>query len=876
MTSRLLLAAPALLALACRTAPTGVEPQTPAPAAFPFQNPDLPLEARVADLVGRMTLEEKAGQVQYDAPAIPRLGVPAYNWWNEALHGVARAGRATVFPQAIGLAATWDTALMFRVATAISVEARAKHHEAVREGRRGIYEGLTFWSPNINIFRDPRWGRGMETFGEDPFLTGRLAVQFIRGMQGDDPRYLRTVATAKHFAVHSGPEPERHRFDAVPNERDLRETYLPAFEVSVVEGGARSVMCAYNRVRGDPACASALLLHDILRGEWHFGGYVVSDCWAITDIHMFHRVAADEVEASARALRAGTDLSCGPEYQSLVQAVSRGLVAQAALDSAVTRLFRARFRLGMFDPPERVAYASIPYSENESPEHHALALEAARKSIVLLRNAGDVLPLRRDLGTIAVIGPDADDAELLLGNYNGLPSAPVTPLEGIRRAVAARTQVLYARGSDLAENTPSFDVVPAGALPGLTAEYFANQGFSGTPFATRTEPVLDHTWMEDAPLAGMPADWFSVRWTGTLRAPVAGRYALGLRALGGARLFLGDSLVVAISDRHTVNTEWASLDLAAGEMRALRVEYFDRRPDALVQLLWAPPRGDQRAEAVAAARRADAVIMVLGLSPRLEGEEMRVQVPGFAGGDRVSLDLPAPQEDLLEAVAATGKPLVLVLLSGSALAVNWAAEHVPAIVEAWYPGQASGTAIADVLFGEVNPGGRLPVTFYRSADQLPPFTDYGMDGRTYKYFRGDPLFPFGHGLSYTRWRYHDLRAPERIRSGETVEVSVEVENAGPRAGEEVVQVYVAHPDSPVPAPIRALEGFRRVTLASGEHRRVTFRLTPRQLSVVDQQGRWVQLPGVVTVSVGGKQPGFHGTADAPTTEVVTARIQLTP
>jgi beta-glucosidase len=830
----------------------------------------------VADLVGRLTLEEKTGQVQYDAPAIPRLGVPAYNWWNEGLHGVARAGRATVFPQAIGLAATWDTALMLRVATAISVEARAKHHEAARQGRRGIYEGLTFWSPNINIVRDPRWGRGQETYGEDPFLTGRLAVQFIRGMQGDDPRYLRTVATAKHFAVHSGPEPERHRFDADPTEHDLRETYLPAFEAAVVEGGARSVMCAYNRVRGDPACASASLLRDILRGEWRFGGYVVSDCWAITDIHVAHRVAADEVEASARALRAGTDLSCGPEYQSLVPAVSRGLVSVAELDTAVTRLFRARFQLGMFDPPERVPYAAIPYGENESPEHQALALEAARKSIVLLKNGGGVLPLRKDLGTIAVIGPDADDAELLFGNYNGLPSAAVTPLGGIRRAVSGRTRVLYARGSELAENAPSLEVVPAAALSGLTAEYFANQGFSGEPFAARTEPALDHTWMEEPPLRGMPADVFSVRWTGVLRADVAGRYALGLRALGGARLYLDDSLVVSFSDRHTVDTEWAALDLAAGQQRRLRVEYFDRRPDALVQLVWAPPRPHLREEALAAARSADAVIMVLGLSPRLEGEEMRVPVPGFAGGDRVSLDLPAPQQQLLEAVAATGKPVVLVLLSGSALAVTWAADHVPAIVQAWYPGQASGTAIADVLFGDVNPAGRLPVTAYRSVDQLPPFTDYRMEGRTYKYFRGEPLFPFGYGLSYTRFRYRDLRVPARARLGETIEASVEVENAGDRAGEEVVQLYVAHPEAPVPAPIRSLEGFRRIALRPGERTRVAFRLTPRQLSLVDPQGRWMQPPGAVSFSLGGKQPGFRGDADASTTECVTARVELVP
>jgi beta-glucosidase len=485
-----------------------------------------------------------------------------------------------------------------------------------------------------------------------------------------------------------------------------------------------------------------------------------------------------------------------------------------------------------------------------------------------------VLPLRKDLGTIAVIGPDAADAEILLGNYNGVPSAPVTPLEGIRHAVSGRTQVLYARGSEVAENTPSFEAVPASALAGLRAEYFANQGFSGEPFAARAEPAPDHTWWLAPPLPGMPEDNFSVRWTGTLQAPASGHYALGLRTLGGARLFLDDSLVVSLSDRHVIATDGIGVDLVAGMPKRLRVEYFDRRPDAMVQLVWAPPRPNLREEALAAARRADAVVMVLGLSPRLEGEEMPVRVPGFAGGDRTSLDLPSAQEELLEAVVGTGKPVVLVLLNGSALAVNWAAEHVPAIVDAWYPGQAAGTALADVLFGDVNPAGRLPVTFYRSVDQLPPFADYGMEGRTYKYFRGDALFPFGHGLSYTRFRYRDLRAPAQVRAGESAQVSVEVENAGGQAGEEVVQLYVSAVDPTMPAPIRSLEAFRRIALRPGERQRVAFTLTPRQLSIVDPQGRWVEPSGAVSISVGGKQPGFHGNADAATTEVVTARVQV--
>jgi beta-glucosidase len=874
-------AAAAMLAAGCRAGPPALRsPAAIAPATLPFRIPDLPVAARVADLLGRLTLEEKVGQLVNAAPAIPRLGIPAYDWWSEALHGVARAGRATVFPQAIGLAATWDTALLHRVATAIAIEARAKHHAALRRGGTGIYEGLTFWSPNVNIFRDPRWGRGMETYGEDPFLTARLAVAFVRGMQGDDPRYLRVVATPKHFAVHSGPEPARHGFDAVVDERDLRETYLPAFEAAVVEGGAASVMCAYNRLDGDPACASRRLLRSILRDEWTFDGYVVSDCDAVDDIRAGHRLAGDEAEASAMALGAGTDLNCGRAYLSLVDAVRRGLVPEAAVDTAAGRLLRARFRLGMLDPPSRVAYAHIPPGENDSPAHRALAVRTARESMVLLKNDGGLLPLRRDLRTIAVIGPDADDVDVLLGNYNGIPAEPVTPLEGIRRAVGRSTRVLYARGSDVAPSTPSFRAVPPSALRspegarGLTGAYFANHEFAPEPLATRTDPAVDFNWWDKAPLRGMPADSFSIRWTGRLVPPASGRYAVGLRALGGARLFLDDSLVVQFSDRHVVLTEWADLDLVAGRPRRVRVEYFDRRPDAIVQLVWSVPRPGLEAEAVAAARRADAVVLCLGLSPRLEGEEMPVHVPGFEGGDRTDLALPAPQQSLLEAVVATGKPVVLVLLSGSALAVPWAAQHVPAILETWYPGQAAGTAIADVLFGAHNPAGRLPVTFYRSVDQLPPFADYRMAGRTYRYFRGDVLFPFGHGLSYTQFRYADLRAPERVGTGDSVTVSVEVENAGALPGDEVVQLYVSDLTAPVPVPIRSLAGFQRLSLAPGERRRVSFTLAPRQLSVIDTAWRRVEAPGTFEIAVGGKQPGFTGLADAATTAVLTARLEV--
>ena len=860
--------------------PAAVQPGT---ATLPYLDPDLPLETRVEDLVGRMTLEEKVSQTLYDASAVERLGIPEYNWWNEALHGVARAGRATVFPQAIGLAATWDTDLMFRVATAISDEARAKHHEAVRQGRRGIYEGLTFWSPNINIFRDPRWGRGMETYRRRS-LPHRPPGGGVRERNaGRHPFYLKTIATPKHYAVHSGPEPDRHTFDAIVDERDLRETYLPAFRASVVDGGAESVMCAYNRFRGDPACGSPELLQQILRDEWGFEGYVVSDCWAIMDIYNTHRVAETAPQAAAMGVSSGTDLNCGVTYDSLGVAVGSGLLTEEQLDVSLRRLLRARFRLGMFDPPERVPYANIPYSVNDSEAHRTLALETTRKSMVLLKNEGGLLPLSRELGTIAVIGPNAHEVEVLLGNYNGIPSDPVTPLRGIREKVSPRTQILHAMGTALATGLPPLEPIPATVLKpggedrlgsGLMAEYFSNPDLEGEPFAVRTDDGVDFRWWGEVPMAGLSPGEFSVRWTGSFIPPASGRYALGGKGLGDFQVFVDDSLAAGFSSEHEINTRWTDFEMLAGEPQDIRVEYRPRRADGAVQLVWAQPEVDLTDEALQAVEKADAVVMVMGLSPRLEGEEMRVEVPGFAGGDRMDIGLPAPQVELLESVVATGKPVVLVLLNGSALAIPWAAEYVPAILEAWYPGQAAGTAIADVIFGYYNPAGRLPVTFYRSVDQLPPFDDYDMEGRTYRYFRGDPIFPFGHGLSYTTFRYGDLQLPVTAEVGEEVRISVAVRNTGLVAGEEVVQLYLTDLEASAPVPIRSLQGMQRVNLEPGERQTVSFTLTPRQLSLIDSRWERVVEPGVFEVSVGGKQPGFIGLADAATTGVVTGRFEV--
>lgn len=677
-------------------------------------------ETRAADLVSRMTLEEKVSQTLHDAPAIERLGVPTYNWWNECLHGVGRAGIATVFPQAIGLAAMWNADLLAEIAAAISDEARAKHHDALRRGIHEIYYGLTFWTPNINIFRDPRWGRGQETYGEDPYLTARLGVTFVKGLQGDDPRYLKLVATPKHYAVHSGPEADRHRFNAEASPRDLWDTYLPAFEACVREGQAASIMGAYNRTNGEPCCASPTLLQAILRERWGFDGFVVSDCGAIDDIYRDHKVVDTPEEAAALAVKNGCELNCGCTYEALVDAVKQGLLDEAALDRAVIRLFTARFRLGMFDPPEQVAYAQIPISVNDCEAHRALALRAARESIVLLKNADNTLPLAKTLKAIAVIGPNADDEKVLWGNYNGVPSFTITPLAGVRAAVSPQTEVLYARGCPILRND----------------------------------------------IGGYP-------------------------------------------------------------------------------------------EALAAAARADVVIFVGGLSQAIEGEEGQEEgvTDGKSQGDRTDIILPRVQENLLKELHALGKPVVLVLVNGSTVAVNWADVYLPAILETWYGGQSAGTAIADVLFGDYNPAGRLPVTFYRSVDDLPPFDDYNMEGRTYRYFRGEPLYPFGYGLSYTTFTYSNPRlSADSVTTADTITVSADVQNTGARAGDEVVQLYISDVEASAPVPIRKLQGFRRVRLEPGETVSVSFTLTPETFSFVDERGQRVIEPGEFQIAIGG-QPG---------------------
>jgi beta-glucosidase len=684
---------------------------------IPFMDWTLSVDERVADVVSRLTLEEKILQMQYAAPAVPRLGIPSYNWWNECLHGVARNGVATVFPQAIGMAATWDTDLVFREATVISTEARAKHHDDERNGRRGIYQGLTFWSPNINIFRDPRWGRGQETYGEDPYLTGRMGVAFVKGLQGDDPKYLKVVATAKHFAVHSGPESTRHEFDAWCSERDLFETYLPAFEALITEGKAYSVMGAYNRLWGEPCCASELLLDRILRKSWGFNGYVVSDCGAIWDIYKGHGLQQDSIRASALGVKAGCDLTCGNEYTGLVAAVQSGWVSERLIDQAVGRLFKARILLGMFDPDSMVSYNRIPITENATTESRKLNRQVARQSIVLLKNDNHLLPIQKAVRKILVTGPYANKTSVLLGNYNGTPSHPVTLLDGIRTRSGKSIKVEYSVG---------------------------------------VHPPEEYKQAADS-----------------------------------------------------------------AEMEA----------------------------AVGLSKKSDIVVFVGGISPALEGEEMNVPIKGFSGGDRSSLDLPDAQVELLKKLKSTGVPVVLVLVNGSALSITWAQENIPAIVEAWYPGEEGGNAVADVLFGDYNPSGRLPVTFYKSVNDLPDFSDYSMKNRTYRYFTGEVLFPFGHGLSYSKFTYSNPVI--EAHSADTIIMSLMVSNESARDGDEVVQVYSSKPGSKYDQPVKKLVAFKRTSVRARATVKVYIPFAVKGLRVYDPLlGDYVIEPGNYEMQVG--------------------------
>jgi len=870
------------LIVACTRTHVMGQASNSAAAAMPYLNPSVPVETRVNDLISRMTLEEKASQLVNQARAIPRLHVPAYDWWSEALHGVARAGTATVFPEPIGLAATFDDPLIYDMAVVVGTEARAKHNQAIRAGHSDIMEGLDFWSPNINIFRDPRWGRGQETYGEDPFLTGKMGVAFVRGLQGDDPNYYRVISTPKHFAVHSGPEPSRHSMDVPVSKHDLEDTYLPAFRATVVEGHAGSVMCAYNRVNGQPACVNSFLLEDQLRGAWKFDGYVVSDCDAVKDIFMGHQYTKSLVEAGALAIKAGMDNECADffrkitddsDYVKYVDAVKQGLITEKDIDRALKRLFTARFRLGMFDPPALVKYAQAPDSEIDSPAHRELALKLARESMVLLKNDG-VLPLAEGTKNILLAGPLAQQAKVLEGNYNGTPSRSVTALDGIRKQFAGAS-VRYAPGINFLRQE---QLVPTAALstpedkPGLKAEYFPGKGFRAEPALVRVDKYVNLQLSHpDTSALAIPKGWtdFSVRWTGFLTPPESGVYKVGL--LGSMdRMWLDGKLIVDDLQLHDGKATMSTIELQKGHRYAVKIEYTSG--EFGTKLVWLPMLADPIGQAVAAAEQADVVIAVVGITSQLEGEEMKVDLPGFKGGDRTSLDLPKEEEDLVQAVAATGKPLIVVLMNGSAVSVNWANEHANAILESWYSGEEGGTAIAETLAGVNNPAGRLPVTFYTGVDQLPPFEDYAMKNRTYRYFESNPLYPFGYGLSYSKFEYSNLKLSKAdVNAGKPIGVEVEVKNVSQREGDEVVQLYVNFPKVGG-APIRALRAFTRIHLPPGESRRIALDLTPRDLSYVNEAGDRVITAGEYRVTVGGGQPG----TGAPVAEAtLTIRGQQT-
>ena len=849
-----------------------VLPRLAADDALPFRNPELPIERRVDDLLSRLTVQEKIPLLMMGNPAIPRLGIPAYDWWNEALHGVARNGTATVFPQAIALAATWNTPLHQRIADVISTEARAKNNETLARtgGDTKQYQGLTIWSPNINIFRDPRWGRGQETYGEDPFLTSRFAVAFVRGLQGDDPHYLKTVATVKHFAVHSGPEPERHRFNAVASARDLWETYLPAFEAGIREGGALSLMSAYNAVNGIPAPAHVGLLQKILRQRWGFSGAVVGDVDNVSDMWREggHRYSPDAEAASAAAIRAGTDLCSGGTYWGLYGALGRGLVTEADLDVALRRLLALRFRLGQFDPPERVPYRAIPASANNAPGHDQLALEAARQSLVLLKNDGTLPFDPATLKTVAVIGPTATEVSALLGNYSGTPLHQVTLADGIRTKLEARgVRVLVERGAPLVRRLHvSSNRFPAGVLftdsartaPGLRGEIFAHDAqdatrpaLDGRLAATRTDAQVDLQWDEAQPVPGIPIRHAAARWSGVLVPPASGEYVFGLRVEGAVRLFLDDRLVIDSWNAGPERPLSAVVPLEVNHACKVRLEYVQLSPRGRLQFGWSAPGSDDALErALAAARQADHIVLALGITPDLEGEEMSVDAEGFTGGDRLDIALPAPQRELLARIAALKKPVAVVLTTGSAISFD--DSQAGAVLLAWYYGQRGADAVAEALLGETNPAGRLPVTFYHDTKDLPAFDDYSMRNRTYRYYAGKPLYAFGHGLSYTTFDYKKIAlSATTLRPDETVQVTVTIKNTGPRDGDEVVQIYATAKKPRVPMPLRQLVGFVRVPFKAGETKPVKIDIPVERLRRWDEKtDRYVVDPGSWTLAAG--------------------------
>ena len=838
-----------------------------------YLNPSLPAEQRAADLVHRMTVEEKVSQLVNQSRAIPRLNVPDYDWWSEALHGVANNSGITTFPEPVGLAATFDTDAIHRMAIATSIEGRIKYVEGMKDGHSDIFQGLDFWAPNVNIFRDPRWGRGQETYGEDPFLTARLGVAFVTGMQGDDPKYYRAISTPKHYAVHSGPESTRHKADVPVSKHDQLDTYLPAFRATVTEAKAASVMCAYNSINGQPACVNEFLLQDQLRGKWNFQGYVVSDCDAVVNIFRDHHFTKTQPEASALAIQRGMDNECidfakvkdDHDYRPYYDAYKQGVLKESEIDTALVRLFTARIKLGMCDPPEMVPYTKIDAKELDSPEHRALARTIANESMVLLKNDG-TLPLKKGAIKIAVVGPLADQTKYLLGNYNGTPTHIVSVLDGMK-AEFPQAQINFVPGTQFlrAEGNPVPPSVftTTGGQPGLQVEFANGLAYGGTSVVlAKGQTSTVDLKAEDIPQEAKGKYPLRIEWSGILTPMETSDYTVGMRFQGGFSRVEIDGKPVAMGwSGDGVQTKAGHIRLEQSKKVSIKVTYSQNKEGpVMAQLFWSKYDPKPSAEGIAAAKSADVVVAVLGITSELEGEEMPVSEEGFKGGDRTSIDLPKPEEELLEAVTAAGKPVVLVLANGSALAVNWAKEHVSAILESWYAGEEGGAAIAETLSGKNNPAGRLPVTFYTGVDQLPPFEDYAMKGRTYRYFEGKPLYPFGHGLSYTTFSYSDLKLPKSaVTLAEPFIAEVAVKNTGKIEGDEVAQLYLSFPNI-AGAPLRALRGFKRVHLKPGESQKLRFELKERDLSMVSEAGEPMIPAGKYSVWIGGGQPN----TDAPT------------
>lgn len=829
----------------------------------PFQDYNLSFEQRVDDLVGRLTLEEKVSQMLNAAPAIDRLGIPAYDWWNETLHGVARTPfKVTVYPQAIAMAATFDQNSLFKMADFSALEGRAIYNKAVAAGRTNErYLGLTYWTPNINIFRDPRWGRGQETYGEDPFLTAILGDAFVKGLQGDDPKYLKAAACAKHYAVHSGPEPLRHVFNADVSAYDLWDTYLPAFEKLVVDSKVAGVMCAYNAFRTQPCCASDLLMTDILRKKWNFTGYVTSDCWAIDDFYKNHKTHPDAAAASADAVFHGTDIDCGTEaYKALVTAVKNGQITEKQIDISVKRLFMIRFRLGMFDPVSMVKYAQTPASVLESDAHKNHALKMARQSMVLLKNENNTLPLKKTLKKIVVLGPNADNSISILGNYNGVPSTLTTVLKGIKDKVSADTKIVYEQAINFTNDTllnykDLSNQYTHENKKGFKAEYYDNKDLNGSPKLVRNEQDLNHLWQEGETInANLKANNFSARYTTTFKATETENLTFELEADDGYRFIVNGQTVIDAWSRNRWGAKIYKLATVKDSTYNFVIEYWQGDGKGNVRLSAGTFQRTDFKQLVLRHQDADAFIYAGGISPQLEGEEMKVDYPGFNGGDRTSILLPAIQTALMKALKSSGKPVVFVMMTGSAIAIPWEAEQIPAILNSWYGGQAAGTAVADVIFGDYNPAGRLPVTFYKGDQDLEAFNNYSMENRTYRYFKGKPLYGFGYGLSYTTFNYDQIGLPKNIRKGQPLSLSVRITNTGKMDGDEVAQLYVLNTNKSVKAAQKSLKGFQRVTLKAGESKVINFTLSPKDLSYTDLNGNAEQFKGKIELSIGGQQP----------------------